>query len=271
MDLFSFTSIIIILFLIIGLYILATGQIEGRAQIVLVIALLIVFIVIIMNLDLFKTYTKGITYPTPTTKTTFIGDVNTPYELSTSYSLSMWIYISDWNNNLGANKIIVERLIDTTKACPNISLNSYKNTLTIDYEIYKTENTAGDTKSGPQIVVENIGIQKWVNITVCFGDNKIDTYINGKLEKSSLTANSQYVPTTGTHEFIFNPNSEAKKTYNGYISKTRYYSRFLSPQECWDIYSEGFSDSLFGNFLNQYNATFIFQKGQEELYKIPLM
>jgi len=271
MDLFSFTSIIVITFLIIGIYILATGQVEGRAQIVLVVALLIVFIVIMTNLDFFKSYTKGITYPTPTTTTTTIGDKDNPYELSTSYSVSMWIYISDWNNNLGADKIIVERIIDSA-SCPKISLNSYKNTLTIDYDIYKVDATDTTShKNGPKITVENIAIQKWVNVTVCFGDNKVDTYINGKLEKSTLTSNSQYVPVEGTYEFVFNPNTTAKKTYNGYISKTRYYAKFLSPQECWDIYREGFSDSLFGNILNQYNATFIFQKGNQELYKIPLM
>ena len=54
MDLFSFTSIIIILFLIIGLYILATGQAEGRAKIVLVVSLLVVFIVILTNINIFK-------------------------------------------------------------------------------------------------------------------------------------------------------------------------------------------------------------------------
>lgn len=274
MDLFSFTSIIIILFLIIGLYILATGQAEGRAKIVLVVSLLVVFIVILTNINIFKTYSQGITYPTPTTTTTILGDSNSKYELSTSYSLSMWIYITDWNNNLGSNKIIVQRPIGPI-INPKISLDQYKNTLNIDYAIYRGEDTTGSdtsqSKPGPQIKVENIAIQKWVCIIVCFGDNKIDTYINGKLEKSTLTSNSQFVPTKGEYPFIFNPNTGTDKTYSGHISNARYYDYFLSPQECWDIYKEGFSNSLFGNFLNQYNAIFIFQKGDKELYKIPLM
>ena len=269
MDLFSFTSIIIILFLIIGLYILATGQAEGRAKIVLVVSLLVVFIVILTNISIFKSYSEGITYPTATTTESILGDTNSKYELSTSYSLSMWIYISDWNNNLGKEKVIVQRTVNDSVVNPKISLDPYKNTLNIDYELYRVDTSNPSHQSGERIKVENIAIQKWVNIIVCFGDNKIDTYINGKLEKSTLTPNSQYVPTAdGTYPFTFNP---ANSTYNGYISNSRYYARFLSPQESWDIYKEGFINSLFGNFLNQYNATFIFQKGDKELYKIPLM
>lgn len=270
MDLFSFTSIIVILFLIIGVYILATGQAEGRAKIVLVVSLLVVFIVIMTNMSFFNSYTKGITYPTPTTTETTLGNADNKYTLSTSYSLSMWIYVSDWNNNLGTSKIICERKVssaDPQVMNPTIYLDKFKNKLKIDFATYRIEGqTANPVKS--TIEVDNIAIQKWVNVIVCFGDNKIDTYINGKLEKSSLTNNTQFVPLTGLFPFTFTPKG---RTYNGYISNVRYYSRFLSPQESWDIYKEGFSNSLFGNFLNQYNATFKFQKGEDVLYEIPLM
>jgi hypothetical protein len=267
MDLFSFTSIIVILFLIIGVYILATGQSEGRAKIVLIVSLLVVFIVLMTNMSFFNSYTKGIAYPTPTTTETTIGNADNKYTLSSSYSLSMWIYISDWNNNLGTSKIICERTVTGNIKNPSIYLDKYKNKIKIDFATYRIEGqTANPVLS--TIEVDNIAIQKWVNVIVCFGDNKIDTYINGKLEKSSLTNNTQFVPLTGLFPFTFNPKG---RTYNGYISSVRYYARFLSPQESWDIYKEGFSNSLFGNFFNQYNATFKFQKGEEVLYELPLM
>ena len=119
--------------------------------------------------------------------------------------------------------------------------------------------------------IDNIGIQKWINIVVCFGDNKIDTYINGKLEKSTVTDTPQYVlsdEASSLQPFTFTPNNS---TYTGYISNTRYYPKFLSPQEVWDLYKAGFSNNLLGNFLNQYNASFTFYENQNEKAKFYLM
>ena len=62
MDLFSFTTIIIILFVIIGAYILLTSQIEGRARVVLILSVTIAFFVILFNLPIFKFPLKEISF-----------------------------------------------------------------------------------------------------------------------------------------------------------------------------------------------------------------
>jgi hypothetical protein len=49
MDLFSFTNLIIISFVIIGGYILLTSQIEGRARVVLILSVTIAFFVILLK------------------------------------------------------------------------------------------------------------------------------------------------------------------------------------------------------------------------------
>jgi hypothetical protein len=45
----------------------------------------------------------------------------------------------------------------------------------------------------------------------------------------------------------------------------------VSPQEAWDIYKGGFSDNLFGNLLNRYNATFTFYQDNNPVAKYILI
>ena len=269
MDLFSLTTITVVLFLIIGAYILLTGQIEGRGKIVLIVAVLVAFIIIFLNLSIFKSYSEKNTYPLSTADK--VEDI-TNYENSSTYSLSMWIFVNDWNQKLGIKKIICSRNLGINLLQPEIYLDQNRNSLKIDY--YTNSINAASIapiKSTNPIEVNNIGIQKWNCIVVCFGDNKIDTYVNGKLEKSTLTNNIQFSNPSVKSEAIPFKFCPTDNTYNGYISATRYYPKFLSPQEVWEIYKQGFSNNLLGNFLNQYNARFTFTKDSKVLADIPLI
>ena len=189
MDLFSFTTIIVIIFIIIGSYLLLTTQIEGRAKTVLLVSVVVAFIVIFINLPMFKSFSEGVKSPKSSLESSSISS----YDLTTSYSLSMWIYINDWNDSLGREKIVCMRKIGTTTTYvvnPNIYLDEYNNKLNISfYTVAKNDSAKPDLHN---VIVDDIRIQKWVNIVVCFGDNKVDTYINGKLEKTTVTPNPQY-------------------------------------------------------------------------------
>lgn len=259
MDISSFTTIIFILFGVIGAYLIFTNQIEGRAKIVMIIAVLVIFIVIIMNLSMFKSYSEGSDSP----KNANIETQITSYTPKTSYSVSLWMYINDWNDMLGQPKNLCKR--ETNKGLsPNIYLDSYKNQVKIEY--LTAPKTSDDTQSDAAITIPDISIQKWVNLVVCFGDNKIDSYVNGKLVNTTIPSNPQYIQNTSKLEpFKFGAG------FTGYLSNTRYYPRFLNPQEVWTIYSGGFSNNLLGNFLNQYNAAFIFYENQNEKAKFYLM
>jgi hypothetical protein len=259
MDISSFTTIIFILFGVIGAYLIFTNQIEGRAKIVMIIAVLVIFIVIIMNLSMFKSYSEGSDSP----KNANIETQITSYTPNTSYSISLWMYINDWNDMLGQPKNLCKRHTDKGLS-PNIYLDSYKNQVKIEY--LTSKKGSDDPQKSSEITIPDISIQKWVNLVVCFGDNKIDSYVNGKLVNTTIPDNPQYIQTTTELKpFKFGAG------FTGYLSNTRYYSRFLSPQEVWTIYSGGFSNNLLGNFLNQYNAAFIFYENQNEKAKFYLM
>jgi hypothetical protein len=256
MDLTSFTTIIFILFGIIGAYLIFSNQVEGRAKIVLIVAVLIVFIVIFMNLSWFKSYSEGSDSPKDANKEVTI-DTYTP---STSYSISLWMYINDWNDKLGSTKNLCKRTLTDGNISPNIYLDAYKNQVIIKY------TTIGSSTNESEITIKDISIQKWVNLVVCFDTNKVDTYVNGKLVNTTVSSDIQATPTNITiPPFIFG------NGFTGYLSNTRYYPRCLSPQEVSTIYSGGFSNNLLGNFLNQYNAAFIFYENQNEKAKFYLM
>jgi hypothetical protein len=144
-------------------------------------------------------------------------------------------------------------------------LDKNDNNLLIRYDIY--DGQVGSTRMSRQtITIQNIPIQKWVNIVVCFDSNSTDTYINGKLIDTQLNATPLYVPKTADKLYLCKRN----KGFSGSISNTRYYGRFLTPQEVWDIYKAGFSDNLFGNLLNRYKANFTFYQDSKEVAKFIL-
>jgi len=128
-----------------------------------------------------------------------------------------------------------------------------------------TENVIGNY-SLEKITIKDISIQNWVNVVVSFGDNKVNTHINGKLVDSHVSAGSAQVVTTTAKNSTLSWGG-----YTGYISASRYYPRFLTIREALNIYKEGFSDNLMGDFLNQYNAKITFSKNQIEKVSFPLI
>ena len=267
MDVTAFTTIILFLFVIIGAYLIFTNSIEGRAKIVLIIVVLIVFIYIFINLPIFNSYSEVTSTPT----TAGIQVALDKYDAtSTSYSLSTWIYINDWATSLGKDKIICQRSYPSATNNPTILLDKNQNNLIIKFNTYT--DLVSKSASPKSISVPDIPIQKWVNIITCFGDNKVDTYINGKLVNTFVTNTPQYLPKmvapAVNPSFIWTPTGQS---YAGYISNSRYYARFLTPQEVWDIYTKGFSNNMLGSFLSQYNASFTFSKNQKPIQTFNIM
>ena len=54
MDMLSFTTIILLLLITIGIYLSITNRVEGKTRIVIIIAVLICLIYVFMNITIFK-------------------------------------------------------------------------------------------------------------------------------------------------------------------------------------------------------------------------
>jgi len=238
-------TIIIVLFLVIGGYLLTTNQVTGSAYLILVIFTVIALVIFVMNLSMFKSYTQVLDSATDATMTSTLSEYT---QRSTEYSISSWIYINDWSTKSGMPKVIMTRADN-----PSIVLDSYKNDLLVKFQTFKSDKSSEG--GGPvEIRIPNISIQKWVNITVCFGNKNVDTYINGKLVNTYVTSFPQFITITPKASkpppFSITPGGG----FSGSISQCRYYDRLLTPKEAWDIYNSGVN----GNFLNQYSASFKF-------------
>lgn len=260
MDTGTFSMIIFGLIIIIGGYLIFTNSVNGRARLILIIVISIMTIALILNLGLFSSSKKIL--DSPVSAISSITPLKN-YNYTSNYSLSTWIYVNDWNLFNGSHKEIIKRTVNG-KSNPRLYLDSYENQLNIDF---CTGNGTPQT-----INIPNINTQKWVNITCCFSDSNIDTYINGKLVDTTIPTNSLYYPTikTGDPQLQINicPNAIG---FSGFISNTYYYAKILTPQDAWNIYKKGYSSNMLGNLLNKYNAAFTFYENQNEVAQFYIM
>jgi len=261
MEISSFTSILLVIIFIIAIYFVLTDQVTGTTKIILIVFILVLGLLLASSLSMFKTYNQILDSPKPANAEFAYSGLPIP---TASFSLSTWIYIDDWNTEFGAEKNVIS--LDRPGASPTeLILDKNDNNLLIRYDIY--DGQVGSTQLSRQtITIQNIPIQKWVNIVVCFDANATDTYINGKLIDTQLNATPLFTPKTSDKLYLCKGN----KGFSGSISNSRYYGRFLSPQEVWDIYKAGFSDNLLGNLLNRYKANFTFYQDSAEVAKFIL-
>jgi hypothetical protein len=261
MELSSFASILLVIIFIIAIYFVLTNQVTGTTKIILIIFVLVLGLLLASSLSMFKTYNQVLDSPKPANAEFIYSNIPVP---TAEMSLSTWIYIDDWNTQFGSEKNILS-LPRPGAGATELILDKNDNNLLIRYDIY--DGQVGSTRMSRQtITIQNIPIQKWVNIVVCFDANATDTYINGKLIDTQLNPTPLYTPKTADKLYLCKEN----KGFSGSISNTRYYGRFLTPQEVWDIYKAGFSDNLFGTLLNRYKANFTFYEDSKEVAKFIL-
>lgn len=114
-----------------------------------------------------------------------------------------------------------------------------------------------------EIKIENISIQKWVNITMTINTRTLDLYLNGKLVKSHAFNN--VIPPINQSNIHITPD----RGFGGYKSKFNYYPYFITPKKAWSIYREGAADGL-ESALNKYNMAVSFSEDGIEKNKFSI-
>ena len=97
---FTFGNILISLFFIIIAYVIISNQIEPRSKIIIIVFVTILGIMVLMNMTLFKS-SNSLVSKTSDAKKTIIIPKDNLLKSSGNYSVSMWIYIEDWNYKFG--------------------------------------------------------------------------------------------------------------------------------------------------------------------------
>ena len=157
--------------------------------------------------------------------------------LSTNYAFSTWFYVNDWTYKYGNPKILFARSnlnnnepmaasIKTSKPSPCVALGDTENTIHVYVSCF-SPNTEPD-----DIVVKNITIQKWVNLSISINEKTLDVYLDGKLVKTQiLTGTAKVSP----NDVYLTPNGG----FDGWTSKFLYFEKPMNPQQAQNIYADG--------------------------------
>ncbi len=115
------------------------------------------------------------------------------------------------------------------------------------------------------ITIENINMQKWVNIITTVNNRTLDVYMNGKLIKTKTFDNiiDPVLLNSGGIELV------SDGGFGGFFSKVQYYPYFITPEKAWSIYKGGFGDA-FESALDRYNMSLSFYKDSVEQNKMYL-
>jgi hypothetical protein len=153
---------------------------------------------------------------------------------ASNYAYSVWFYIDDWSYRYGEPKIILGRLDKELNPSPSIVLGAIENNLKIETTVYPSAQSAATSASTHTCNVDNVPVQKWVNVIVSLYGRTMDIYIDGKLVRTCVLpgvakiANDAPVYVTPQGGF------------SGYTSNIHYYANSLNPQEAYNIYRSGY-------------------------------
>jgi hypothetical protein len=191
-----------------------------------------------------------------------------------NYSFSLWVYVSNWNINYGQQKNILaissENPASVTPYVFQLALDPVRNDLQIyvDYDsnlIPPTIDSSGNIDPSLQTSfckVSNFPIQSWVNISVSVYNRAVDVYIDGKLVKTCPLPNVASTIGAGSTIYIGGTASGTIPGFDGYIASVIYNPDVISPQDAWNIYARGYSNTGFGfgNLFQRYKLQFAFLK-----------
>ena len=174
------------------------------------------------------------------------------------YSISTWIYVTNWGINKGKNKpflILSGGAAESTGIMTVVMyLGQFTNKLGVRVSCESPDNKMGDltfardynsivegkspyTDASPDFKkcdVEQVDLQKWVNITAVLAGRTIDIYIDGKLSRSCLLDGLFKVDGETPTLKLGGPNG-----FGGLIGATRAANFAYSPDRVYTNYQEG--------------------------------
>ena len=87
-------------------------------------------------------------------------------------------------------------------------------------------------------VIEDVELQKWINLVFSINTNSIDVYINGEMVKSQILNGIASIK--NSNRVFISPNG---KGFNGWNSKFEYWTHYMNPREVKKIYNQGNGNS----------------------------
>ena len=89
-------------------------------------------------------------------------------------------------------------------------------------------------------LLENLELNKWMNITITISNNAVSIFRNGELEVTGLVSGSLYLNNINNKNIYFlgNPKltSSSAEGFPGFINYFNFYNRVLTPNEIKTLY-----------------------------------
>jgi len=223
--------------------------------------ILLIVIIIIIIFTVYK-FSQG----KMNSLTTSIHDAQTVTKIASSdlpagnntsnYTYSVWFYINDWNYKFGLPKTVFTReSSDGQDQTPSVVLEPMQNNIIVTVSVFP------DSVSPPVLHtcnVDNVPLQKWVNLITTLNGRSLDVYMDGKLVRTCVLPGVARV----------NPSLDVLLTpeggFDGFTSKFQYLPHAINPQEAYNIYSDGYGGGPLGGFFEKYKVKVSYLVDNEE-------
>jgi hypothetical protein len=175
------------------------------------------------------------------------------------YTLSYWMYINSWETRAGLAKSVLQ-IMDSGKpshALLNTILypNEPKMMIRVHTEgkpqggtdytnlseftnLMKGVNTPGmfeSTVDMPMCDLQNIDLQRWINIVISVNGRIVDIYYDGKLARSCVLPDIPQASNTGAQTVVMG----AGGGFDGKISGIQFFGYPVTPDRIYAIYQAG--------------------------------
>ena len=150
------------------------------------------------------------------------------------FTWRVWLYIDDLEYGRGRMKHIFHKGdaeltsentdINSTSICPALYLDSNKNSLVLFMNTFGSMNE--------KVEIDDIPLNKWINVAIRLEGKIMDIYINGKVSKRHIFKS---VPMQNYGDTYVNANGG----YSGMISDLWYHNRALTGVEILNIVKAG--------------------------------
>lgn len=190
------------------------------------------------------------------------------------YSISTWIYVTNWSINSGKNKVFLmvsggggtsqTMIMYLGQNVNKLGIRTSTTSLPLDSTQFNSivsgttpyTDVAADFK---MCDIETIDLQKWINITTVLSGRTLDVYIDGKLsrscvlngtftsdgDKTTITLGGTTPAANSRPGTITLPNG-----FGGYIGNTRAANYAYSPDQVYTNYLKGpTNDSIWSQLI----------------------
>ena len=176
------------------------------------------------------------------------------------YTISFWMYINSWDYRSGLAKSVIQ-IVDNNNAGdyallttvlypnePKLMVRVRTNAAIskgVDYTKRSNFDSLLSGRQGatmfnpsmemPVCDIQDIDLQRWINITISVNGRIVDIYYDGKLNRSCVLPDIPSAPATGLQSILVGQ----KGGYGGKISGIQFFAYPLTPDRIYSIYQAG--------------------------------